>query len=103
MKHVKTSYNGKKMILVTYNSSILKNKDKVRFYYALKGRNGISGIIKHYNIEFLGKGVLLIPFKHEKNIREFFTMWDLPYTLKEISLEKGEDVFKGEEEKSKGL
>ena len=52
-------------IIFSYAISQLKIKDKVRFYYALKGRDGKSGIIKFYNIDQLGKTVLLVDKKHE--------------------------------------
>jgi len=54
--------------LYTYSLKHLKIKDKVRFYYALKGRDGKTGIIKLYSIEQLAKGVLLVSNKSTKNV-----------------------------------
>lgn len=96
MKHVKTSYHSKKMVLVNYDSSVLQLKDKVRFYYALKGRKGISGIMKLYNLEFLGKGSFLASKKFEDDLKMFFKAWKLPYCLREIILENREEVLKDE-------
>jgi len=50
-------------VIFIYSLTHLAVKDKVRFYYALKGRDGKSGIIKQYNIEQLAKGVLIIDKK----------------------------------------
>ena len=97
MKEVKTNYNGSKYLLINYTSSKLIKKDKVRFYYALKGRDGLSGILKLYNAKFLGKGVILLPFKHKEDIKSFLNTWKLPYTLREISMEIGEEVIYDEE------
>lgn len=84
------------MILISYNSSNLSNNNKVKFYYALKGRDGLSGIIKHYDILFLGKGVLLLSYQYLNDIRNFLKIWNLSYKIIEISMFKGEEVFKNE-------
>ncbi len=96
MKHVKTSYHSKKMVLISYDSSVLQLKDKVRFYYALKGRKGNSGIMKLYGLEFLGKGSFLASIKFENDLKMFFSFWKLPYCLREIILESDERVIKNE-------
>ncbi|MBW2994851.1 hypothetical protein KY312_00725 [Candidatus Woesearchaeota archaeon] len=61
-------------------------KDKVRFYYALKGREGKSGIVHDYSIEKLGRTVLLLDAKHEKDIHDFFVLWECPFSIKKIDV-----------------
>ena len=78
----------KHALLYTYSLSHLKVKDKVRFYYALKGRDGKTGIIKYLKIEQLGKTVLLVDVKYEKEMDEFFKLWKCRYKLKKILIEK---------------
>lgn len=76
-------------VLFTYNTLHLKIKDKVRFYYALKGRDGKSGIIKRFNIEQLGRTVLLVEKKFEKDIDLFFKVWKCKYKKKKLLVENG--------------
>lgn len=70
--------------IFSYSTSHLENKDKVRFYYALKGRDGISGIIKKYKIDQLGKTVLMVTFKQKNNVTEFLEYWKCKYQIKEV-------------------
>lgn len=89
-------YYNKEMLLINYDSYWLSNTGKVKFYYALKGRGGKSGVIKYYNIEFLGKGVLLVPRTHKKDIISFFETWKIPYKITEIVMGKAKEVLRDE-------
>ena len=51
---LKKSY--REMVLFTYSTIHLLKKDKIRFYYALKGRDGKSGIVKRDKIDHLASG-----------------------------------------------
>ncbi|MBS3137563.1 hypothetical protein J4232_03955 [Candidatus Woesearchaeota archaeon] len=75
---------GQKMVLVTYSTKKLTNSNKIRFYYALKGRDGKSGIVKDDHIKHLGKTVLLVPYKFADDIKQFMQQWNLPYTFTKI-------------------
>jgi len=70
--------------IFTYSTEHLPKKDKVRFYYALKGRDGKTGIIKEYQIEQLGRTVLLVKEKHEQEAEEFLKYWKCKYKKKEV-------------------
>jgi len=74
----------KEKTIFSYGLKHLKVKDKVRFYYALKGRDGKSGIIKEYKIEQLAKGVLLVSQKNSSRIEEFLKFWKCDYNKKEV-------------------
>ena len=67
--------DGKEHIIYTYSLKHLPKKDKVRFFYALKGRNGKKGILERLNIDQLGRTVLLASSNKEKEIDEFFNYW----------------------------
>lgn len=75
---------GEKMVLYTYSTRYLQKKDKVRFYYALKGRDGKSGIVKNAKIRHLGKTVLLVPYKYDEDVQQFFKVWNLNYTRTKV-------------------
>jgi len=72
----------KKKQIFNYKIKHLQVKDKVRFYYALKGRDGKSGIIKDYKIEQLAKGVLLTDIPQE--VEEFLKFWKCDYNKREV-------------------
>ena len=76
------------MVLFTYSTEHLQKKDKVRFYYALKGRDGQSGIVKRYRIDHLGRTVLLVPIKFSKEVNEFLELWECKFKTKEVLIKK---------------
>lgn len=75
-------------IIFTYSTEHLAKKDKVRFYYALKGRDGKSGIAKQYKIEHLGRAVLLVNVKFERQVEEFLSMWNCRFRKRRVLVEK---------------
>lgn len=74
-------------VLFTYSLSHLTNSDKIRFYYALKGRDGKSGIVKEYHIQQLGRAVLLVPSPFEHDIESFLKLWKCSRTKKRVMIE----------------
>jgi peptide subunit release factor 1 (eRF1) len=74
------------MTLFTYALSHLASKDKIRFYYALKGRDGKSGVVKQYKIDYLAKSVLLVPGKHEQDVEAFLKYWKCSYKKRKVKL-----------------
>lgn len=81
-----------RMVLYHYTTRWLSSSDKVRFFYALKGRDGKSGVVKQYNIDFLGKGVILVSFAYVEDMDSFFGLWKLPYKKRIMILEREEEV-----------
>jgi len=81
---------GEKMVLFTYSTKHLQKKDKVRFYYALKGRDGKTGIVKRAHIKHLGKAVLLVPYRYEEDVQQFFRVWNLNFTRMKVIADQEE-------------
>lgn len=75
-------------IIFTYSIKHMLKKDKIRFYYALKGRDGKSGIVKMCRIEQLGRAVLLVPEKFEKNVTEFLEYWKCKFKKRKVLIER---------------
>lgn len=73
-------------VIYTYSLEHLPKKDKVRFFYALKGRNGKKGIIDQLKIEQLGRCVLLVSIKKESEVDEFFEYWKCKPKKKKIKI-----------------
>jgi len=78
----------KQMVLFSYSTEHLLKKDKVRFYYALKGRDGKSGVVKSYHIDHLGRTVLLVPINFAKDVNEFLELWKCNFDKKEVLIKK---------------
>lgn len=100
MASKKIKLNNKKKInntklLITYDSVNLSYNNKIRFYYALKGRDGKSGIVKLYKINFLGKKVFMIDNSFINEIKSFLNQWNLKYTITEILILSNEKNMVG--------
>ena len=78
----KANYSPK--VIFSYSIEHLEKKDKIRFYYALKGRDGKSGIVKQYKIHQLGRAVLLVEEKYAKDVEEFLTLWKCKFKKIEV-------------------
>jgi|TARA_Y100000310_G_scaffold8003_1_gene8661 hypothetical protein len=68
----------------TYSTTHLKYSDKVRFYYAIKGRDGKSGIIQDLKIEQLGRTALLVKKQHANTVEAFLKQWKCSYTRRAV-------------------
>ena len=71
-------------VIFSYSIEHLLQKDKVRFYYALKGRDGKTGIVKRYKIEQLGRAVLFVPDKQAAEVEQFLQYWKCKYQKEEV-------------------
>jgi len=74
----------KGMVLFTYSIDHLAYKDKVRFYYALKGRDGRSGILSKRGVEQLGRTVILVPDSLASEFENFLRYWKCNYEKKNV-------------------
>jgi len=82
------SRNYTPKLIFTYSIEHLLKKDKIRFYYALKGRDGKSGIVKKYKIEQLGRAVLLVNSRFENQVQEFLSLWKCKFKKRRALFEK---------------
>ena len=74
----------KEYILITYTLKKKSKVDKVRFSYALLGRTKNEGILKKVKGRYLGKGVLLVPLKFNKEIKELFDFWKIKFNAEKV-------------------
>lgn len=82
---------NKDHVIFTYSIKSLTNTNKIRFFYALKGRNSL-GIIKQTSSFYLTKSVLLVPVSSEKEIEEFFNLWKIPFKKIHVTLKDPKEV-----------
>jgi len=74
-------------VLFWYNLENLKSIEKIKFSYALRGRNKKGGILRELKCEYLGKGCILVPVENEDEIREFFDRWNISFNRRRILTE----------------
>lgn len=76
-------------VLYWYDLKRLEQKDKIRFFYALKGRDkGKKGFLKGIGGTSLARGVVLVPVGSDDKMREFFDTWKIPYSRRRILVER---------------
>jgi hypothetical protein len=83
-KEVRNIADYEPKVIFTYSTEHLLKKDKIRFYYALKGRDGKSGIVKRCKINHLGRTVLMVSEKFAKEVEEFLTLWKCKFQKLEV-------------------
>ena len=73
--------------LFTYSLTHLTASDIIRFYYALKGRDGKTGVVKEYHIAQLGRTVLLVPSPFASDVESFLKLWKCSMMKKRVMIE----------------
>ncbi len=71
--------NLQPLVLITYQLEDKNASDKVRFSYALYGRNKGEGMLSKIKGKVVGKGSILIPIAHQETIKPFFKQWNVAY------------------------
>ncbi len=77
----------KEFSIFVYSTEHLPKKDKVRFYYGLKGRDGKSGIVNKYSLNPLGKAVLLVPKPAADDVSLFLRGWKCKFDRLKVWVE----------------
>lgn len=83
----KTKSVPRRYFIFTYSIDHLAQKDKVLFYYALKGRDGKSGILASKGIIQMGRTVVLVPATLADEFSEFLDHWKCRSKKREMLLE----------------
>lgn len=77
-------------VLYTYTIDHLAQKDKVLFYYALKGRDGKGGMLSKPSVIQLGKATVLVPLELSNEFNEFFDLWKCNFGSKDMKIDERE-------------
>ena len=77
----------KQFVLLIYSTKNLSKKDKVRFFYALNGRNKKSGFLVKCEALHLGISAILVPLKHRVTFIDFLKNWNTNFEEREILME----------------
>ncbi len=62
-----------------YNTHMLNNVQKTKFYYALNGRNNQKGIAEQMECIKISDNVIIVPLKNIDKMKEFFDIWHMKY------------------------
>ncbi len=74
----------KSYILFFYSLKKFSHSQRVRFHYALQGRNKEKGILNEVHGVLLGGGVIKVPVIYEDLFKEFLDKWDVVYKTDRI-------------------
>ena len=78
----KESILGNKRILFLYSSSHLTGSNKVKFFYALKGRDKkLTGLVNNSTVFSLSKKILIADPKEKENIESFLNYWGCSFSI----------------------
>ena len=72
--------------LISFDLGSLNQTEKVKFLYALRGRDRISGIINHYALELIGKNVILCNQSNKDEVLIFFKTWNVPVKIYTVDI-----------------
>jgi predicted nucleotidyltransferase len=73
--------------LFQFEPNGLNKSDRVRFQYALTGRDSKSGIIKDAGAEKISGNAIMVPVSSESEVMQFFDAWEVPYKIKRVMAE----------------
>jgi len=70
--------------IYVYSSSHLTPTERVKFFYALKGRNGKPGILDTTQSIFFAKSVLSVLPNQSEEIEQFLKEWGCKFYVKKV-------------------
>ena len=74
-------------VIVTFEAEHLSPKDRVRFFYALKGRGEKAGFVEEVGAEHVGPGVIIISPERREKAETFFQYWKCRVAMKPVRME----------------
>jgi predicted nucleotidyltransferase len=80
-KKINTLYGFNSIAFIKYDIQRLKGSARIKFYYALQGRNKNEGILKKLNAKRFSNNVIIIKYSRIEIIKEFFEYWKLDYKI----------------------
>ena len=72
------------VFLITYSLTNLNHTQKTQFGYALKGRDGKSGMLKLVKGQPVGRNNIILPIKGLEEIKDFLATWKVKYQIKQF-------------------
>lgn len=73
------SLGYKNQFLFNYEQKNLSSSERIRFHYALYGRNKNAGIMKTLSLKKLSDSVILCPITNVEKFKEFLNTWKIKH------------------------
>ena len=86
MKFIRDLIKFRSYIMATYSLKNMKQSDKVRFSYALYGREKNQGFLNEIKGKEIGKGSILVPVEKQDLLKKFFEQWRIEYKEQRVSI-----------------
>ena len=67
--------------LFKYNLSNIKGSDRIRFYYALNGRNNNQGFLKEISANKFSEEIIFCEYNKIEQLKDFFKTWNIEYQI----------------------
>lgn len=83
-KRVSELMGVKPFVIFSYSLEGKTPSEKVRFSYALYGRQKGEGFAKEIGGEEMGRGVILIPVEKSDAVKEFFGTWSVKFRERRV-------------------
>lgn len=78
-KNISETYGFSPLGMFKYDTKRWDNLKKTKFYYALNGRSGKSGMLQEMECIRLSDNIVLTPMDKIEQVKEFFDRWGLAY------------------------
>ena len=66
---------------IKYDLQNTKGSKRIRFYYALQGRNKATGFLKEVRAKRFSESVIICDYNIIERIKPFFEQWDIKYNI----------------------
>ena len=80
-KKMSEAHGFESKTIIRYDLNGLNKSQRMRFYYALLGRDYKSGIMKELNAVKLSDNVIMIESEKEFELTDFFKYWKIKYII----------------------
>jgi predicted nucleotidyltransferase len=67
--------------LLKYDLSNIKGSNRIRFYYALNGRNNQQGFLKEISANKFSEEIIFCQYNQVEKLKDFFKSWNIEYQL----------------------
>ena len=69
------------LAFIKYDISNIKGSDRIRFYYALQGRNKSKGFLDEIGAQRFSESVIICDYSIIEKLKSFFDQWKIEYQV----------------------
>ncbi len=87
-KNISDGLGYQNRVLFRYDLKKFNKSDRMRFYYALYGRNNAGGILKELGAIKFAETIVICPLNTSEVMKDFFKSWNIEYIAAHILVPK---------------